>query len=374
MANGGPSFAELLSSLNVGGRVGGAFGSTKLAKSAFDDLQKILKLEDLYRDQEKERREQARERDKKRGKGRTIGALVGGTIATILTGGLAAVPLAAGVGAGSYIGQRAAAGGVSLRTPLGNQRKARLKEIVKGDTSNIFFRQDALRKTEQWRSDINEFLKDANQRYDQSIVSSALSDTLTAYQLGGLDYSKATAALKNLKHLPAVAKGDMSVQTFRGLQDMAAGKTSDQVLKDRFKVTAKKEIPKKLKFDLAKAPVPDTFKGTARMSLNPVAHLTKTGTDKLTPQDLFNKAFNVSKTRTSMSPFKKALPLSSKSQVGSDFMFGGDMSNLTNLLFEGGRRDKKLNIRNILGSGMQRQADLRGILSQAYPSRYFKVD
>jgi len=364
MANGGPSFAELYSGAKIGNMANALSGSYKITKRAFDDLQGILKIGDFYDKQEIDRGDQAKDRDKKRGQGRTIGAILGGAAAIALTGGVAAIPLALGVGAGSYAGQRMAAGGVSLRTPLGDQRRTRLKEIVKGDYSNIFFRQDAARRTEKARTKVNEMLKDANEYYDQSIISSALSDTLTAYQLGGVDYTKAVSQLKNLKHLPAVAKGDMSVQTFRGLQEMAGGKTSEQVLKDRFKVTAKTKVPKKLKFDLAKAPIPDTFKGTSRMSLSP---------DKLTPQDLFNKAFNVGKTKTSMSPFKKSLWGRERDRAGSDFMFGGDMSNLTNLLFKGGRKEK-LNIRDIIGSGIQRKADLRGILSQAYPSEYFKVD
>ena len=240
MANGIPSFAELFSGASIGNRIAGMAGSLDMYKQALADAASFEAAGDYYEDQFGEREEQGRKREKKRGKGRTIGAILGAGLATVLTGG-AATPLllAAGAGAGSYIGQRVTDGGVSLRTPFGDQRRARLKDIQKADVSNTFFRQDMARSLEKSRNKMNSYLRSANDRYDQSIIASALSDTLTAYQLGGLDYSKAIGQIKNLKHLPAVAKGDMSVQTFRGLQDMASGKSKSSILRDRFGIGTK---------------------------------------------------------------------------------------------------------------------------------------
>ena len=355
MANGTPTFAELYSGANIGNRIGAMSGSLDMFKRVLADVSGLEKLEDLYEDKLADRGKQSADREKKRGKGRTLGAILGGAASIFLTGGLSAIPLALGVGAGSYVGQRVTDGGVSLRTPFGDQRRARLKDIERGNTSNIFFRQDMARKLEKSRNKMNDYLRSANDRYDQSIIASAMSDTLTAYQLGGLDYSKAIKQVKNLKHLPAVAKGDMSVQTFRGLQDMAAGKDKGKILTDRFGIKTKAPTAVK-KLTAPKLP----YKEMGRLSLD--------GTKK---QDLFNKVFNISKSKTSMSPFRLSGPANKKTY--RDFMFGGDTSNLSDLL-TGLSGQQKLNIRDILGSGMQKKADLKGILSYAYPSEYFKVD
>ena len=246
MANGIPSFSELYSGASIANRIGSMSGSLDMFKNVLADVARIEKLDELYQDKLAEKEKKAAEREKKRGKGRTIGGILGGVASIIATGGLSAIPLAIGVGTGSYVGQRATDGGVSLRTPFGDQKRARLKDIERGNASNIFFRQDMLKNVEKSRDRMNKYLQAANDRYDESIISSALSDTLTAYQLGGMDYSKALKQLKNLKHLPAVAKGDMSVQTFRGLQDIDGGKSKGKILKDRFGLDTKTKTVQKL--------------------------------------------------------------------------------------------------------------------------------
>jgi len=214
MANG---FISGLAGMRAAQGAGSQMGFFNLGSTAMKDLRKLERLEDEYKEEKRLREQEARDRDKKRGKGRVGGGLLGAALITALTGG-AATPLmlAAGAGLGSYAGQRTSQGGVSLRTPLG--RKSTLRKIARG-TDDTFFHSGAKRKLEGYRKDLNDFLKEADSRFDQTITASAMSDAFTAYKLAGLDWKEAGRKLKNIKHLPSVMKGEMSWDNYKGLME-----------------------------------------------------------------------------------------------------------------------------------------------------------
>ena len=221
MANG---FISGLAGMRAAQGAGSGWGSFLLGSSAMKDLRKLERQEHEYKEEERLSGKAARDREDKRAKDRLKGA-VAGAILFALTGGTSALGYGLSIGGGSYVGQRLGQGGVSLKTPLG--RKHTLRKIVRGD-DNVFFHAGKQRKLEGYRKDLNDFLTEADRRFDQSVTTSALSDAFTGYQLASLDFKGLGKTIKNVKNLPSLLKGDISWGEYKNLIEGGARIPSDK--------------------------------------------------------------------------------------------------------------------------------------------------
>ena len=212
MANGN-GWASQLAAFRTGQGTGAGMGLYDLLGKVTGDLRVLQKREDEQEQQYGEQQDKYAGKESKRGRDRIKGALLGAALFA-LTGGTSALGYALATGAGSYVGQKAGRGGVTWRTPLG--RKNTLQQIVKSG-SDTFFHQGRERKLDRRRDDINRWIKQADQVFDQNITTSALSDAYTAYKLGSLDWKGFASNLKNLKNLPSLAKGEISLADYKRL-------------------------------------------------------------------------------------------------------------------------------------------------------------
>jgi hypothetical protein len=222
MANG---FISGLAGMRAAQGAGSGWGSFLLGSSAMEDLRKLERQEHEYKEEERLSGKAARDREDKRGKNRLVGAAIGLGLGLLTGGASNPLWLALTTGGASYAGQRMGQGGVSLKTPLG--RKHTLRKIVRGD-DNVFFHAGKQRKLEGYRKDLNDFLTEADRRFDQSITTSALSDAYLAYQAGSLDWKGLSKNIKNLKNLPSLAKGDISWGEYKNLIEGGARIPSDK--------------------------------------------------------------------------------------------------------------------------------------------------
>jgi|TARA_R100001530_G_scaffold35530_2_gene27708 hypothetical protein len=220
MSNG---FISSLAAMRSAQGAGSQMGLFNLFKKATDDYRILDRQEDEYKEEYRKSKKEASDREDKRGKDRLKGGLLGAAgiaAITALTGGtVTPLILALGAGGGSYAGQRMGQGGVSLQTPLG--RKPTLRKIARG-TNDIFFHSGTQRKIEGMRNDINDFLTEADKRFDQSITTSALGDAYLAYKAGSLDLKGFGKNIKNLKNLPSLVKGDISWEQYKELLEGGA--------------------------------------------------------------------------------------------------------------------------------------------------------
>ena len=231
MANG---FISGLAGMRAAQGVGSRMGLFDLGSTAMKDLRKLERQEDEYEQKERERKKDAQDREDKRAKDRLKGAIVGATLFA-LTGGTSALGFGLATGGGSYVGQKVGQGGVSFKTPLG--RKSTLRKIARG-TDDTFFYSGAKRKLEGYRKDLNDFLTEADRRFDQSVTTSALGDAFTAYQLASLDFKGFGEKIKNIKNLPALLKGDISLSQYKNLVEGGAKLPSSKGVGIRSKLGA----------------------------------------------------------------------------------------------------------------------------------------
>jgi len=216
MANG---FISGLAGMRAAQGVGSRMGLFDLGSTAMKDLRKLERQEDEYKEEERLSGKAARDREDKRGKNRLVGAAIGLGLGLLTGGASNPLWLALTTGGGSYASQRMGQGGVSLKTPLG--RKHTLRKIARG-TDDTFFYSGAKRKLEGYRKDLNDFLTEADRRFDQTVTTSALSDAYLAYKAGSLDWKGLGKNIKNLKNLPSLAKGDISFTQYKDLLEGGA--------------------------------------------------------------------------------------------------------------------------------------------------------
>jgi hypothetical protein len=167
----------------------GGLAGLQLRKTGFEE-QRVLE-DEIRRMEQRQKEELAkhRKREKRRGVGRAIGGLLGGGLA--LASGGTSLALAAAAGLGSAAGQEIGArGGLEM-----DSSKRKLGRIKKGLGSPGLFFRGKREDIETQRQDLNKFLKDADENFNQRILTSALSDAFSAVQFGGSEFGKQTGSL-----------------------------------------------------------------------------------------------------------------------------------------------------------------------------------
>jgi len=151
----------------------------QLRKTGFEEKRA---LEDEVRRMEeraKEEEESARKRESRRGRGRLFGAIAGG----LLTLGLGPVGTAIGAGLGSFAGQEVGSRySISAR---GIEKRKRRLGRVKSQLEGGMFHSGARKDIESQREDLNRFLKEADRMFDQSVLTSAVTDAISAGRFAG---------------------------------------------------------------------------------------------------------------------------------------------------------------------------------------------
>jgi len=146
-------------------------------------------IEDEIRTMEEklaEEEESAGKREGRRGRGRLAGLLAGAGLALATGGTSLAVGLAGG--AGSLLGQEIGSRYSISRKGI-ESRKRHLDRIRSGLKPGLFH--SGVRKdVESKREDLNKFLGDADRTFDQRILTSAISDAITAGKFGGSEMGK----------------------------------------------------------------------------------------------------------------------------------------------------------------------------------------
>tara|TARA_R110002074_G_scaffold7228_2_gene31288 strand:- start:62 stop:874 length:813 start_codon:yes stop_codon:yes gene_type:complete len=179
MANG---FLSQIAASRAGGRASGGLAGLQIRRTGLAEMRTI---EDEIRTMEEklaEEEESARKREGRRGRGRLAGALLGGGLAA-LTGGGSLLFTAAGAGLGSAAGQELGARGFGTAAGIGS-RKRYLDKIRSGLAANEgMFHQGARKDVDLKRSKINQFLRDADRQFNDSILASSISDAMTAFQV-----------------------------------------------------------------------------------------------------------------------------------------------------------------------------------------------
>ena len=158
------TLAEIMAGLGASQAVGGARTGALLTQTVEGERRDLRDARKRLEEQQKERDRKAKRRDKRRGFGR----LVGGGIGFLLGG-------APGAAIGSAIGQGGAAA-----TQRGGYK---LDDVSAGLGQGMFFKggREDISTAER---DINRYLDDANTGFITNIATSAVSDYLTAGQLG----------------------------------------------------------------------------------------------------------------------------------------------------------------------------------------------
>ena len=158
------TLAEIMAGLGASQAVGGARTGALLTETVEGERRDLRDARKRLEEQQKERDRKAKRRDKRRGFGRLIGGGIG-----FLLGG------APGAALGSAIGQGGAAA-----TQRGGYK---LDDVSAGLGQGMFFKggREDISTAER---DINRYLDDANTGFITNIATSAVSDYLTAGQLG----------------------------------------------------------------------------------------------------------------------------------------------------------------------------------------------
>lgn len=239
MANG---FLSQIAASRAGGRASGGLAGLQIRRTGLAEMRTI---EDEIRTMEEklaEEEESARKREGRRGRGRLAGAILGGGLAALTGGGSLLVGLGAGLG--SAAGQELGARGFGTAAGIGS-RKRYLDKIRSGLAANEgMFHQGARKDVDLKRSKINQFLRDADRQFNDSILASSISDAMTGFQVskfakgGGFKniFGKEDVIMPEAK-MPALEKA-----TGRGLLDIGridSGLSSSGVFGGRFDPTGR---------------------------------------------------------------------------------------------------------------------------------------
>jgi hypothetical protein len=191
MANG---FLSQLAAARSSQRSLGGLSGLQLGRASAEEMRSLQDEIRRMEERAQEEEQSARKREGRRGRGRLAGGVLGGILATAAAGlapftGGGSLLLAAGAGLGSYAGQELGARGLGTSKGLGS-RKRRLGRIQKGFQAPGLFHEGKREDIEFRRKDLNKFLKDADRQFDEQILSSSLTDALTAYGIGETDLGK----------------------------------------------------------------------------------------------------------------------------------------------------------------------------------------
>ena len=158
------TLAEIMAGLGASQAVGGARTGALLTQTAEGERRQLLDAQRRLEEQQKDRERKAKRREKRRGVGRLLGSTIG-----FLVGG------PAGAAIGSGLGQAGAAA-----TQRGGYK---LGDVSSGLGEGMFFKGGRADISSAER-DVNRYLDDANKGFLTNIATSAVSDYLTAGQLG----------------------------------------------------------------------------------------------------------------------------------------------------------------------------------------------
>jgi hypothetical protein len=238
------NFLSQYAAARAGGKATGGLAGLQIRRTGLGEMRTI---EDEIRTMEEklaEEQESARKREGRRGRGRLAGAIGGGLLAAALapfTGG-GSLAIAAGAGLGSYAGQELGARGFGTAAGIGS-RKRYLDKIRSGlDANEGMFFKGKRKDVDLKRSKINQFLRDADRQFNDSILAGAVTDAMTGFQVskfaqgggfkdifgkesapGLLDFSKAAKVGKDqasLAYSQAINKFiDPSAYAFGGSRD-----------------------------------------------------------------------------------------------------------------------------------------------------------
>ena len=237
------NFLSQYAAMKAGGQATGGLAGLQIRRTGLGEMRTI---EDEIRTMEEklaEEDESARKREGRRGRGRLAGALAGGLLAAA-TGGGSLLWTAAGAGLGSAAGQELGARGFGTAAGIGS-RKRYLDKIRSGLAANEgMFHQGARKDVDLKRSKINQFLRDADRQFNDSILASSISDAMTAFQVGKFAkgggfkniFGKEDVIMPEAK-MPALEKA-----TGRGLLDIGridSGLSSSGVFGGRFDPTGR---------------------------------------------------------------------------------------------------------------------------------------
>jgi hypothetical protein len=206
------NFLSQYAAARAGGKATGGLAGLQIRRTGLGEMRTI---EDEIRTMEEklaEEQESARKRESRRGRGRLAGAILGGGLAALTGGGSLLVGLGAGLG--SAAGQELGARGFGTAAGIGS-RKRYLDKIRSGLDANegMFFR-GKRKDVDLKRSKINQFLRDADRQFNDSILAGAVTDAMTGFKLksggfkdifgkkdttvpGLLDFSKAAGTAKD---------------------------------------------------------------------------------------------------------------------------------------------------------------------------------
>jgi len=182
-----PNFLSQLAAARSSQQALGGLAGLQLRKTGFEEQRA---LEDEIRRVEafeKAELQSHKKREGRRGRGRLVGLLAGAGLAMATGGTSLAIGLAGGLG--SAAGQELGARGLGTSKGLGS-RKRRLSRIQKGLKAPGLFFSGRRKDIEIMRSDLNKFLGDADRTFDQRILTSAISDAITAGKFGGSEMGK----------------------------------------------------------------------------------------------------------------------------------------------------------------------------------------
>ena len=222
MANG---FLSQLAAARSSQRSLGGLSGLQLGRASAEEMRSLQDEIRRMEERAQEEEQSAGKREGRRGRGRLAGGVLGGLLATALapvTGG-SSLLLAAGAGLGSAAGQELGARGLGTSKGLGS-RKRRLGRIQKGFQAPGLFHEGRREDVEFKRKDLNRFLKDADRQFDEQILSSSLTDALTAYGLGQTDLGKfATSEGGWIKGFKAKAASDAAEKAAAAAATGASG-------------------------------------------------------------------------------------------------------------------------------------------------------
>ena len=178
MANG--FLSQLAAARSAQQSLGGLAG-LQLRRTGLEEMRTV---EDEIRTMEEklaEEQESARKREGRRGRGRLAGLLAGAGLALATGGTSLAVGLAGG--AGSLLGQEIGSRYSISRKGI-ESRKRHLDRIRSGLKPGLFH-SGARKDIESRREDLNRFLKEADRMFDQSVLTSAVTDAISAGRFAG---------------------------------------------------------------------------------------------------------------------------------------------------------------------------------------------
>ena len=225
MANG---FLSQLAAARSSQRSLGGLSGLQLGRASAEEMRSLQDEIRRMEERAQEEEQSAGKREGRRGRGRLAGGVLGGLLATAAAGlapftGGGSLLLAAGAGLGSYAGQELGARGLGTSKGLGS-RKRRLGRIQKGFQAPGLFHEGRREDVEFKRKDLNRFLKDADRQFDERILSSSLTDALTAYGIGETDLGKfATSEGGWIKGFKAKAASDAAKKAAAAAATGASG-------------------------------------------------------------------------------------------------------------------------------------------------------